>query len=91
MRERCNAGDDLLFLVDSSTILRNRFVSIVVGNKSDNNTYVAYDRGSQNRRFVKRKPRSSRFAKKGSAKQQIRKKEVHGAKSLGTSAVGELI
>ena len=45
------------FLEDSSTIRRTRFVSIVVGNESDDNSYVAYDRGSQNRRFVKQQIR----------------------------------
>ena len=58
------------FLGDRLTILHIRFVSIVVGNESDDNSCVAYDRGSQNRRFAKRGPRSSRFAKKGSAKQK---------------------
>ena len=82
----CNAGADLFsFLDDSSTILRTRFESIVVGNESDDNSYVAHDRGSQNRRFAKRGPRSSGFAKKGSAKQQVPKKGVRGAKSLETS------
>ena len=56
------------FLKCSSTILRIRFVSIVSENKSDDNSYVAYGRGSQNRRFAKTGPKSSRFAKKGSAK-----------------------
>ena len=59
------------FLKDSSTILRIRFVSIVNENESDNNSYVAYDRGSQNRRFAKTGPKSSRFAKKRSAKQKV--------------------
>ena len=60
---------------------------IIVGNESDDNSYVAYDQGSQNRRFAKRGLRSSRFAKKGSVKQQVCKKGVHGAKSLGTSGL----
>ena len=61
------------FLEDSSTIhcTCTRFVSIVVGNESDDNSYVAHDRGSQNRRFTKRRPRSNRFAKKGSAKKKF--------------------
>ena len=59
------------FLKDSSTILRIRFVSIVNENESDDNSYVAYDRGSQNRRFAKTGPKSSRFAKKRSAKQNV--------------------
>ena len=84
-------------LENNSTTLRIRFVSIAVGNESDDNSYVAYDRGSQNRRLAKRGPRSSRFSKKGSAKQQVRKKEVREAasfqkgvrkaKSLGTSDI----
>ena len=91
VQERCNrdrnAGAEFIFffLKDSSTILRTRFVSIVVENESDENSYVAYDQGSQNKRSVKREPKSSRFAKKGSAKQQFRKKGVRRAKSLGTS------
>ena len=75
------------FLKDSSTILCIRFVSIVSENESDDNSYVAYGRGSQNRRFAKTGPKSSRLAKKGSAKWQIRKKEVGEAKSLGASAL----
>ena len=77
VRERCNrnrnAGAELIFffLKDSSTILRIRFVSIVSENESDDNSYVAYDRGSQNRRFAKSGPKSSRFAKKGSSKQKV--------------------
>ena len=51
-----------------------RFVLIVVGNESKDNSYVAHDRGSQNRRFAKRGPRNSRFATEESAKQQVRKK-----------------
>ena len=76
VRERCdrdrNAGAELifLFLKDSSTILRIRFVSIVSENKSDDNSYVAYGRGSQNR-FAKTGPKSSRFAKKRTAKQKV--------------------
>ena len=57
------------FLEDSSIIRRIRFVWIVVGNESDNNSYVAYDRGSQNKKFTK----------KGTEKQQIRKESVREA------------
>ena len=64
------------FFDDSSTILRTRFESIVVGNESDDNSYVAHDRGSQNRRFAKRGPRSSGFAKKGYAEQKVWKPPV---------------
>ena len=66
----CNAGAELIFffLKDSSTILQIRFVPIISENKSDDNSYVADDRGSQNRRFAKTGPKSSRFAKKGSVK-----------------------
>ena len=88
MQRRCWT---FFFLEDSSTILRIRFVQIVVGNESDNNSYVPYDRDSQNKRFAKKGPRSSRFTKKGSAKQEILKKGVCRSKSLRTSAVGELI
>ena len=76
VREGCNrdrnAGAELIFffLKDSSTILRIRFVSIVSENMSDDNSYVAYDRGSQNKRFAKTGPKSSRLAK-GSAKQKV--------------------
>ena len=83
VQDRCNAGADLFFLCgDSSTFLRIRFVSIVVGNKSDDNSYVAYDRSLQDKRFAKRGPRSSKFANKGSAKLQVRKEGVREAAGL---------
>ena len=77
------------FLEDSSSILRIRFVSNVIGNESDDDSYVTYDQGSLNKRFAKREPRSNRFEKKGSAKQQVCEKGVRGAKSLGASVLDQ--
>ena len=90
-----NAGADFFFLFGgqlnypsySFCIIIVGNESIIVGNESDNSSYVTYDQGSQNRRFAKRGPRSSRFAKKGSAKQQVPKKGVGRAKSLEISVL----
>ena len=53
------------FLEDSSTILLMCFVSIVVGNESDNNSDVTYDRGSQNRKFREEVTEKQRIRKEG--------------------------
>ena len=67
MRERhnrgCNAGADPFFGI--------RFVSTVVGNESSDNGYVAHKWGMQNKRFAKKSPQSTSFAKKGSVEQKV--------------------
>ena len=74
------------FLEDSSTILRIRFVSNVVGNESDDNSYVAYNRDSQSRRFAKRDQEAVDLQRRV-REAQVRIQGGRGAKSFGTSAV----
>ena len=61
----------LFFLKDSSILLRTCIVTIVVGSESGDKSDIGYNWGPQTRRFAKRDPRSSSFAKKGSAKQKV--------------------
>ena len=61
----------LFFSEDSPTSFCIRMLIIIIGSESGDKSNVTYNWRPQKSRFTKRSPRSSRFAKKESARQKV--------------------